>query len=60
MVEDWILSVNRKDARFLLHADVVKMVRESPDDLLDIEVTTPNNKSDEVATPTTPTTPTTV
>ena len=60
MVGDWILSVNGKDTRFLLHADVVRIVRESPDDLLDIEVTTPNNKSDEVATPTTPTTPTTV
>ena len=60
MVEDWILSMNGKDVRFLSHGDVVRMVRESPDDLLDIEVTTPNNKSDEPATPTTPTTPTTV
>lgn len=60
MVGDWILSVNGKDARFLSHDDVVKIVTESPDDLLDIEVTTPNNKSDEPATPTTPTTPATV
>ncbi|XP_019850691.1 PREDICTED: rhophilin-2-like isoform X2 [Amphimedon queenslandica] len=40
-VDDWIIKVNDKDVRWLMHADVVSLVQSSPNDILEIEVITP-------------------
>lgn len=56
LVGDWIISVNGKDVKHLLHTEIVKLVQEPSSEELVLEITTPTIQYENPTTPTTPNT----